>query len=86
MRKREAFVSSRILLRGIAVAIGLVVLWVVAATVLAIASTFIHALVFIVSLVVSVLVHPILFVAGLVIALLIAFLVRRALTRRVHSI
>jgi len=37
-------------------------------------------------LMISILTHPILFAAGLVIALLIAFLVRRALTRRVHSI
>ena len=78
--------SSSLLLRGIAVVIGLVVLWAVGTIVLAIASTFIHALVFIASLVISVLTHSILFVAGLVIALLIAFLVRRALTRRVHSI
>jgi hypothetical protein len=79
-------VSGRLLWRGIAVAIGLVVLWVVATTVLAIASTFIHALLFIASLVIGVFTHPILFIAGLVIALLIAFLVRRAVTRRVHSI
>ena len=78
--------SSRLLLRGIAVVIGLVVLWVVGTILLTIASTFIHALVFIASLMISILVHPILFAAGLIIALLIAFLVRRALTRRVHSI
>jgi len=79
-------VSSRLLLRGIAVVIGLVVLWVVGTILLTIASTFIHALVFIARLMISILTHPILFAAGLVIALLIAFLVRRALTRRVHSI
>ena len=78
--------SSRLLLRGIAVVIGLVVLWVVGTILLTIASTFIHALVFITSLMISILTHPILFAAGLVIALLVAFLVRRALTRRVHSI
>jgi len=79
-------VSSRLLLRGITVVIGLVVLWVVGTIVLAIASTFIHALLFITSLMISVLFHPIHFMAGLVIALLIAFLVRRALIRKAHSI
>jgi hypothetical protein len=79
-------VSSSLLWRGIAVAIGLVVLWVAATTVLSIASTFIHALLFIASLVIGVLTHPILFIAGLVIALLIAFLVRRAVRQRIHSI
>ena len=78
--------SSSLLLRGIAVVIGLVILWVVGTIVLAIASTFIHALLFIASLMISVLFHPILFITGLVIALLLAFLVRRAVARRVHSI
>ena len=78
--------SSRLLWRIIAVTIGLVVLWVVATIVLSIASIFIHVLLFFASLVISVLTHPILFLAGLVIALLIAFFMRRAVTRRVHSI
>ena len=78
--------SSRLLWRGIAVAIGLVVLWAAATIVIAIASTFIHSLLFIASLVIVVLSHPLLFFTGLVIALLIAFLVRRAVRQRIHSI
>ena len=78
--------SSKLLWRGIAVAIGLVVLWVAATIMLSIASTSIHVLLFIASLVIGVLTHPILFLAGLVIALLIVFLVGRAVRQRIHSI
>lgn len=73
---------SSLLWRAIGVAVVLVALWVAAGLLWGIASTLLHALLFIAGVIISVLTHPLLFIVGLV----ILFFVARALAHKIqHS-